>query len=289
MDGQDEMNDILVESYQDNIKRTFGGISFNGCMHMNDEYGGSGYEMTDTWHVFGDPSLEVRTDTPSSMTVEHDATISVGSNGFEVVVPGVEGALCTISRDSVYLGSGYTNGSGRAIVHLAEPLSEGGDVDLVVTAYNMIPYESSIGVSTSGAVLYVDDSYQQFMIFDEIWRSRTHPSAYNGGAWFARAGSGENSLGWNVTSLVDPDTYDVYVWKFEHDYMNLMATDAHYKVYHSTGESDWILIDQSTAGDEWVYLGSFVFDRNSTQGVLLTDEANGIVIADAIKLVATGL
>ncbi len=288
MEGQDEMNAILCESYRDNIKRTFGGISFNGCMSMNDKYGTGGYEMTDTWHVFGDPSLEVRTDTPSSITVEHEAMISIGSNGFEVVVPGVEGALCSISRDSVYLGSGYTNGSGRAIIHLDEPLSDGSDVDLVVTAYNSIPYQSSIGVSTEGSVLYVDDSYQQFVMFGGDWLFRSHPSASNNDGWFTRAGSGTGSLGWGVTSLVEPGTYDVYIWKFEHSMMHLMATDAHYKVYHSTGESDWILIDQSTAGDEWLYLGSYDFDRNSTQGVLLTDEANGIVIADMIKLVQTG-
>ena len=36
MDGQDEMNSIFVESYSNNIKRTFGGLSYNGCMEMND-------------------------------------------------------------------------------------------------------------------------------------------------------------------------------------------------------------------------------------------------------------
>ncbi|MBE0640536.1 MAG: agmatine deiminase, partial [Bacteroidales bacterium] len=64
MEGQDEMVDILVESYVNNIKRTFGGLSMNGCMKMNDTYGSGGDEMTDTWNLFGDPSLMVRTDTP---------------------------------------------------------------------------------------------------------------------------------------------------------------------------------------------------------------------------------
>ena len=42
MSAQDEMNDILVESYQTNIKRTFGGVTINGCMKMNDDYGDGG-------------------------------------------------------------------------------------------------------------------------------------------------------------------------------------------------------------------------------------------------------
>ena len=32
MEGSDEFNDILTETYTNNIKRTFGGISMNGCM-----------------------------------------------------------------------------------------------------------------------------------------------------------------------------------------------------------------------------------------------------------------
>ena len=39
MAGQDEMNAILAESYSNNTKRTFGGLSFNGMNQMNDDYG----------------------------------------------------------------------------------------------------------------------------------------------------------------------------------------------------------------------------------------------------------
>jgi hypothetical protein len=45
MDGQDEMVDIMVESYANNIKRSFGGISFNGCFQMIDDYSGQGESM----------------------------------------------------------------------------------------------------------------------------------------------------------------------------------------------------------------------------------------------------
>jgi hypothetical protein len=34
MRGQDEMNDILTETYANNIKRTFGGIAMNGCTRI---------------------------------------------------------------------------------------------------------------------------------------------------------------------------------------------------------------------------------------------------------------
>ena len=64
-----------------------------------------------------------------------------------------------------------------------------------------------------------------------------------------------------------------------------MATNAHYRIYHRYGKSYWIQLDQSTPGDEWVYLGTFEFDDSRTQGILITDQANGYVIADAVKFV----
>jgi len=124
MRAQDEMNDILVEIYEDNIKRSFGGISFNGCMNMNDVYGSAGYDETDNWHVFGDPSFEVRTDTPEDMTIFHDDFIFTGVNEFEVTVNGLKDALCAISHNGILLGSAYTDATGEAIsvLDVAPPL-----------------------------------------------------------------------------------------------------------------------------------------------------------------------
>jgi len=48
MDGQDAMNDIMIESDPTNIKCTFGGITMNGCYKMNETYRSGGDEMTDT-------------------------------------------------------------------------------------------------------------------------------------------------------------------------------------------------------------------------------------------------
>jgi hypothetical protein len=139
MAAQDEMVDLLIESYQNNRKTTFGGLSFNGCMLMNDEYGEWGWDMTDTWHVFGDPSIQVRTAAPEEITVLHDATIPVGSTIFDVDIPGVENALCAISREYQLLGYGYSDETGHAVIEFEHPLNDEGDVELVVTAYNTIP------------------------------------------------------------------------------------------------------------------------------------------------------
>jgi len=48
--------------------------------------------------------------------------------------------------------------------------------------------------------------------------------------------------------------------------------------------TDPIYVDQSSPGDEWVHLGQFDFDNNTVQGVVLSNDANGVVIADAVRL-----
>jgi hypothetical protein len=56
-------------------KNTAGGIMFNGACYMIEYYGATnseGIEMAQTWHIFGDASVQLRTDTPASMTVNHD-------------------------------------------------------------------------------------------------------------------------------------------------------------------------------------------------------------------------
>jgi hypothetical protein len=137
MQGQDEMVDILVESYPANIKRTFGGICMNGCMNMNDVYGSAGEDMTDTWTIFGDPSLMVRTASPATMTVTHDDVLIIGSSQITVYC-NQEDARVAVSDNGELLGIGFVN-NGSATVTFG-PLTVSDTLSVVVTAFNYIPY-----------------------------------------------------------------------------------------------------------------------------------------------------
>ncbi len=143
MEGQDEMVDILVESYSNNIRRTFGGISMNGCMKMNDTYGSAGYEMTDTWTLFGDPSLVVRTDTPRILTATHQPTLLLGTAQLSVNCA-VDDALVTLSRAGQILASEKVS-NGQAQLNF-QTLTTLDSLTLVVTAYNHIPYITPLTV-----------------------------------------------------------------------------------------------------------------------------------------------
>ena len=156
MHAQMAFNSILTESYGEHYTRTFGGISVNGCMHMNDAQGSSGINETNYWTLFGDPSLSLRTDAPDNLNVNHDGIILIGQENFVIDV-GVNGALAAISRDGELLGSAYSEG-GVAIVPLGSSSNVPGEVDLVVTYYNAYTYDESLMImSPDGAYVTVSN------------------------------------------------------------------------------------------------------------------------------------
>ena len=145
MEGQDAMVEILVESDIANIKRTFGGLSMNGCMQMNDAYGAAGNEMTDTWNLFGDPSVMVFTDTPLPMVTSHVSSTAIGTTSI-VVSNNTVNALICLSKSGVILGTGISNGTSATITI---PAATSGIIDVTATAFNKMPYTGTINVSGS--------------------------------------------------------------------------------------------------------------------------------------------
>jgi hypothetical protein len=147
MDAQDEMNDLLIESYTDNIKRTFGGLSFNGMFHMIDEYSTDGENMADTWTLFGDPSMMVRTKTPADMTISHNGILNVGVGSYTVNCD-AEGALVSLTKEesgqTIILGTAYVEG-GSATVDF-DAFMAPGNMKITVTAFDKVTYQDDVMV-----------------------------------------------------------------------------------------------------------------------------------------------
>jgi len=156
MDGEDEMVDILVESYTSNIKRTFAGITINGCMHMNDQYGSNGVEMTNTWNIFGDPSLMLRTNTPAALTVIHQPTVSLGDSSLGIYVNDNKAFVSLSIHDSI-VATSYVN-LGIATLNF-NPISALDTFLIAVTSYNKIPYLGNIYTSSSAQAFIVQSAH----------------------------------------------------------------------------------------------------------------------------------
>nr|WP_240973931.1 DNRLRE domain-containing protein [Nonomuraea sp. FMUSA5-5] len=95
----------------------------------------------------------------------------------------------------------------------------------------------------------------------------------------APAGKGQSAFTWNLTTPSD-GTYKVQV-RYP---TGATATNATYKVKHKDGEAA-VTLDQTQNPGTWVDLGSYTFTAGTAHTVTLTDEANGTVAADAVKLV----
>ena len=155
MYGQDEMVDVLVESYNNNIKRTLGGCSLDGNMKILDQYGqnnGDGLATYMFWLLFGDPTLTVRTAVPTNMNVTHAASMSTTATSFTVNAPNGNGALATLTRNNEIMGSATIN-NGTANITFAAPGTTG-TATLTVFGYNKITYVGTVNITSGGTQSY---------------------------------------------------------------------------------------------------------------------------------------
>jgi PKD repeat protein len=168
MRGQDYFADILIGGYnydehpgQSGInttegRTTFGAIVFNGLVLMTTESGSnSDWETAKTWIMFGDPSMQPRTDTPAELNISSNVVL-VGAP-FTTTITGpdgaVEGAMVCLSKDGEYF-SALTDATGAvSFTHTLTP----GTAKLVVTGFNTETiYEEVTVVPPGGAYVIVN-------------------------------------------------------------------------------------------------------------------------------------
>jgi len=183
MEAQDKIAEILSNPQEE--LSTLGSISIRGMMSMNDIYGSAGYATTDTWILFGDPSLRVRTATPKQFIVDHKGIIGAGKTYYSFSCSSAKGFAC-ISNQGVILGTAAV-ADGKAIIYLDQPAS-GEQLTLTVTALNYLPYISTIEVIQKPGTLGLNSP---------INHSKLQPI--------------NNSFSWENTDGGNPDYYLIYL------------------------------------------------------------------------------
>ncbi len=153
MDAQDEMNDLLVHSVSNNTKRTFGGVTVNGIMHMIDEYGSQGSKMSDTWTIFGDPSLILRNKSPKEMEISYNNTLPAGSTSMDVSCNS-EGAYVCLSRNGEIVGKSIVSG-GKATLRY-DAVSGSDPLKLTVVGQDKVTHQGDITIGDAGSVVAVN-------------------------------------------------------------------------------------------------------------------------------------
>jgi PKD repeat protein len=171
MRGQDYFNDILTGGYNyslypgqngistTELRTTIGSIVFNGLVLMTTESGtSSDWETAKTWILFGDPSLQMRTDTPGNLTLSGNVVLVGAPYTTTVTGPNgpVEGAMVCLSQGGEYF-KGITDATGSVTI---DQTLLPGDATLVVTAYNMMTIYDEITVVPPGGAYITIHSYE---------------------------------------------------------------------------------------------------------------------------------
>jgi len=140
MEAQDEYVDLLIAEEKNSI----GGLYYNGACLMLDVF--NAVDMYETWHIFGDASLQVRTKVPEIIVANHLPTMLLGMDTFDVST-GFEDALVCLTYNGEILGSGYTDASGNISLSLVTDDSE---------AYGIVDPDQIISI-TNGFEFQVED------------------------------------------------------------------------------------------------------------------------------------
>ena len=157
MTGQDEMNAILAEwRDSDTYNHTMGGTFLNGNMKILDAHPADAGITHNTWILFGDPSLMLRTANPSSMNVHYSPDIFMQGVSSLLVDADTHYGIATLSRDGEVIATADVH-NGSAELHF-EPITGMGSVRLTVIGFNKETYVRDIDIaSLEGPYVMLDE------------------------------------------------------------------------------------------------------------------------------------
>jgi polysaccharide biosynthesis protein PslG len=129
--------------------------------------------------------------------------------------------------------------------------------------------------------LVVDDAMPTVQITGD-WATSSQTSGFFGSGYrYHVAGDGSSSVTWPFPASASAGTYDVLArWTSGAN----RASNAPYIVTHAAGAVS-VTVNQRANGGDWQLLGTFSFGPGANQGVRLSDKADGVVIADAVRWV----
>ena len=150
MQTQDEMTELISETYLTNRKSTLGGLFYNAQMSMLEDYNSNttAKEVMQTWVMFGDPSTVFRNKVTMNMSVSHIGNVPLGTNSINVNCD-TDGTKISISQENNLLGYAIVN-NGSADISITSLTS---NQPLVVTGtkQNYNPYQGIITVADGPA------------------------------------------------------------------------------------------------------------------------------------------
>ncbi|MFV0342415.1 MAG: fibronectin type III domain-containing protein [Anaerocolumna sp.] len=143
-------------------------------------------------------------------------------------------------------------------------------------AGNLSEKSDVLHVTTTIAAIVVDDAQATKT---GTWATDTDVTANDGSSSSITKGTGTGTITW-TPDLPQDGYYKVYYWLPNGTGVN--ASDTKYTIAYQGGSKTYE-VNQKVAGGKWNYLGIHKFLAGTTGNVQVTDNANGRVVADAVK------
>jgi len=138
-----------------------------------------------------------------------------------------------------------------------------------------------VATPSLAAELVVDNSDGSVQVKGQWTTTKSTAGFYGGDYLFRTAGDGSASVTWPFPSSGAAGRYAVFAqWSGGPN----RASNATYVVTSAAGAAN-VAVNQKTNGGSWQSLGTFDFAPSKGQSVVLTNKADGVVIADAIRFV----
>lgn len=138
-----------------------------------------------------------------------------------------------------------------------------------------------LAAPTLAAEVVVDNSDASVQVKGNWTRTQTTPGFYGADYLFRKAGDGSSSVTYPFPSSSPAGKYTVFAqWTSGPN----RASNATYQIKSNSGITT-VSVSQKSNGGSFQPLGTFDFRPEKRQGVTLSDKADGVVVADAIRFV----
>ena len=155
MEGQDGMNQYLVDADGLTLTPSIGAMLAAGNVKMIAAYAAGGELMADFWNPFAEPTTVPRTKLPQILTATHLPATFIGTSSLSVNSP-VEGALVSLYWQGQTLAVAIVAGGSATLNFPA--LDNVGDLVVTVTQFNYVPYQGQLTVAPAAGAFLVNQS-----------------------------------------------------------------------------------------------------------------------------------
>lgn len=206
--AQDEFVDFALS---DNLyKNPQIGILFqNSLIAMNNAYDTYGFETTDNWVLFGDPSMQIITDTLSYMNIETPSALKVGDS-VVVISSDIDSAVVCITQEDSLLAISYLfKGENKVSIPY---LQKQNDIKITISALNRESVMEVVPVTEGDTVFIViaevsfhnEKLQSEIAYYDTVFCSikLLNPTSFNGNQFQLTVTSENGVLLSNNTFLI---------------------------------------------------------------------------------------